>query len=177
MRWFWIDRFVEFTSGQRAVAIKNISLVEEELDGYFPLRPMFPPPLMIEGLAQTGGILVAEQRGFQERVVLAKVNKALFHRPALAGDRLTYTVDVEEINPQGAIVRGTIHIEDQLLGEAELVFAHLDDRFPKQLFNDIDFVRILRVYGLYDVGKLPDGSPIVMPDFLQTAEQREATGT
>jgi 3-hydroxyacyl-[acyl-carrier-protein] dehydratase len=171
MRWFWIDRFVEFTSGQRAVATKNVTLVEEELDGYFPGRPMFPPALMIEGLAQTGGILVAEQRAFQERVVLAKVNKALFQRPALAGDQLTYTVEVEEVNSQGAIVKGAVHGNGDPLGEVELVFAHLDDRFPKQLFNDLDFMRILRVYGLFEVAKNPDGSPIRIPDFLLAAER------
>src|SRR5690606_28532772 len=97
MRWVWIDRFVSFESGRRATSIKNVTLVEEQLDDYFPGRPMFPPSLMIEGLAQTGGILVAEHRGFQERVVLAKVNRALFHAPAHPGECLEYMTEVDEI--------------------------------------------------------------------------------
>ena len=60
MRWLWIDRFVEFERGRKAVAIKNVSIVEEEIDDYAPGFPIMPPALIIEGMAQLGGILVAE---------------------------------------------------------------------------------------------------------------------
>ena len=76
MRWFWVDRFEEFESGRRAVAIKNIALVEEQMDGYGPWLPLMPTSLIIEGLAQTGGLLVGEHNAFKERVVLAKLGKA-----------------------------------------------------------------------------------------------------
>ena len=55
MRWFWIDRFEEFVSGQSAVAIKNFSLGEETFHGYFPGHPVMPGSLILEGIAQTGG--------------------------------------------------------------------------------------------------------------------------
>ena len=57
MRWIWIDRFVEFESGRRAVAIKNVSLAEEHLHDHFPGYPIMPNSLITEGLAQTGGLL------------------------------------------------------------------------------------------------------------------------
>ena len=129
MRWFWIDRFVEFESGRRAVATKNVSLVEEQMDGYGPWLPVMPASLIIEGIAQTGGLLVGEHNAFQERVVLAKIGKAFFHRLALAGDTLTYTVVAENIQADGAICKATSHIDGQLHAEIDLVFAHLDDRF------------------------------------------------
>ncbi len=59
--------------------MKNVSLAEDHLHDHFPAAPLMPNGLMIEGLAQTGGLLVAEHSQFQERVVLAKVARARFH--------------------------------------------------------------------------------------------------
>ena len=66
MRWIWIDKFLEFRSGQFARAIKNLTLAEEHLHDHFPGYPVMPASLIIEGLAQTGGILVGEAGGFAE---------------------------------------------------------------------------------------------------------------
>ena len=57
MRWFWVDRFTEFVSGESATAEKNVSLSEEVVDEYAPGRTYFPSSLIVEGLAQTGGLL------------------------------------------------------------------------------------------------------------------------
>ncbi|MDA1050157.1 MAG: beta-hydroxyacyl-ACP dehydratase [Planctomycetota bacterium] len=174
MRWFWIDRFVEFESGRRAVATKNISLVEEQMDEYGPWLPVMPASLVIEGLAQTGGLLVGEHNAFQERVVLAKIGKAVFHRPALAGDTLTYTTVVENMQADGAICQGTSHINGQLHAEIDLVFAHLDDRFlGVDQFEPADFLRMLRLYRLYEVGRTKDEGPLKIPDHLLQAEQED----
>jgi len=56
MRWTWIDRFVSFESGKTATAVKNLSLAEDHLADHFPGFPVMPAPLILEGLAQTGGI-------------------------------------------------------------------------------------------------------------------------
>ena len=174
MRWFWIDRFVEFESGRRAVAIKNISLVEEQMEGYAPGLPVMPASLIIEGLAQVGGLLVGEHNAFQERVVLAKIGKAVFHRPAMAGETLTYTSVVENMQADGAICKGTSHIGDQLHAEIELVFAHLDQRFAGvDQFDPADFLRMLRLFRLYEVGRAADGGPLEIPDHLFRAEQED----
>lgn len=174
MRWFWIDRFVEFESGRRAVATKNISLVEEQMDGYGPWLPLMPASLIIEGLAQTGGLLVGERNAFQERVVLAKIGKASFHRPAMAGETLTYTVVVENIQADGAICNGTSHIGDELHAEVDLVFAHLDDRFfGVELFEPADFLRMLRLLRMFEVGRTDGGEPLKIPEHLLRAEREE----
>lgn len=60
MRWIWIDKFVEFQSRLSAVAIKNISLAEDYLHDLYPAFPIMPASLIIEGMAQTAGILVGE---------------------------------------------------------------------------------------------------------------------
>ncbi|HEX5102905.1 MAG TPA: beta-hydroxyacyl-ACP dehydratase, partial [Pirellulaceae bacterium] len=102
MRWFWIERFVEFERGRRAVAIKNVSLVEEELDEYTPGYPVMPNTLIIEGMAQTAGLLIGEMTGFEARVILAKIGKAVFHRYAIPGDSLRYTAVISDVNADGA---------------------------------------------------------------------------
>src|SRR5262245_41406760 len=122
MRWMWIDRFLEFESGHRAVAIKNVTLAEEVVDEYLPYNPIFPSSLIVEGLAQTGGLLVGEHNEYRERVVLAKLGKAIFHRPARPGEQLRYTAVVEEVNPQGAIVRCAAHVGTEPVADVEMVF-------------------------------------------------------
>jgi len=175
MRWFWIDRFLEFDSGKRAVAIKNVSLVEEQMDAYMPGLPVMPTSLIIEGLAQTAGLLVGERNQFRERVVLAKVGKAVFHKPALAGDTLTYTATIDVIEQEGAICNGTSRIGDSLQAEVELFFGHLDDERFKDvdLFEPTDFLRMLRLLGIYDVGRNEKGDLLEIPDHLLVAEQDE----
>ena len=176
MRWYWIDRFIEFESGRRAVATKNISLVEEQMDGYGPWLPMMPASLIIEGLAQTGGLLVGEHNAFKERVVLAKLGKAVFHFPAVAGDTLTYTAVVENIQADGAICKATSHIDDRLHAEVDFVFAHLDDRFQGvDLFEPAHFLRMLRLLRIFDVGRTDSGEPLKIPEHLLQAEREEFT--
>src|SRR5213078_3294447 len=92
MRWIWIDRFLEFQSGKSARALKNLSLAEDYFADHFPGYPVMPAPLILEGLAQTGGILVGEANDFREKVVLAKVPYARFFRDVLAGQRVIYEV-------------------------------------------------------------------------------------
>ena len=171
MRWYWIDRFLEFQRGERAVAIKCVAMVEEEIEGYSPGLPHLPFALVIEGMAQTAGLLIGEKNGFEDRVVLAKVNKATFHRPAFPGDTLRYTAVVQDIQRDGAIAGITSHIGDELQGEVEMMFAFLDERFPQgPLFDPVEFLMMIRSFGLYDVGRQADGSPLDVPEFYREAE-------
>src|SRR3954467_13193989 len=86
MRWIWIDKFVEFTPRTSATAVKNVTLAEEHLHDLYPAFPIMPHTLMIEGFAQTSGILVGEARNFAEKVILAKVSRATFHRIVRPGE-------------------------------------------------------------------------------------------
>lgn len=173
-RWMWLDRFTRFVRGQYAEAVKAVSLTDEPIDHYLPGFPVMPCSLIIEGLAQAGGALISELRGFEESVVLGKVGKAVFHRPALAGDTMTYHTEVADVQPEGAIVRGTSSIGNKLHAEVELSFAYLDDRLGGlDLIRPADLLRILRVYKLYDVGETEEGAPLNVPQRLLDAEDRE----
>jgi 3-hydroxyacyl-[acyl-carrier-protein] dehydratase len=151
MRWIWIDRFVEFVPGKSARAVKNLSLAEDHFADHFPGYPVMPAALILEGLAQTGGILVGQVNDFREKVVLAKVPFARFPREALAGDSLVYDVTILHHRPEGASVQGKVTAGDELVAEAEIFFAHLDQSRSGQLFGDENFVftgELKRILGL-----------------------------
>lgn len=169
MRWIWIDRFIEFESGKRAVAVKNVSLAEEHLHDHFPGSPLMPNSLVTEGLAQTGGLLVGEVHGFEEKVVLAKIPKAVYHFSAVPGDQLVYTATLEYIKDDGAMVTATSHVRDRLQAEMEIVFAHLnDDQRVKSLFEPKNFVFTMKLLGVFDVGRAADGSKMRTPAVLDS---------
>ena len=101
MRWFWIDRFIEFESGKHCTAVKNVTLAEEHLHDHFPGFPVMPGSLIIEGMAQTGGILLGETHQFQHMVILAKIPKTVFHSWACPGDTLHYHAVLEDVRAEG----------------------------------------------------------------------------
>lgn len=171
MRWMWIDRFLEFQRGKRAVAIKCVALTEEQIDNYCPGYPHMPNALIVEGMAQTGGLLAGEVNQFLERVVLAKIGKVIFHEVARPGDTLRYTAEIQDLKPDGCILHVTSHIGDKLQAEVEMVLAHLDQRFEGiDLFEPADFLRMLRLFGVYDVGRDEQGNPLVPPPHMLAAE-------
>lgn len=152
MRWFWFDRFVEFVPGERAVSVKNVSLAEEHLHDHFPGFPVHPASLMIEGMAQTAGILVGHARDFQEKVILAKIKQATFHRLVRPGEQLRFHARIEQLTEQAAATHGEIRCGEDLVGEIDLVFSHIDQNlsgqaFPKEnfVFTE-DFMALLKTY-------------------------------
>jgi 3-hydroxyacyl-[acyl-carrier-protein] dehydratase len=173
MRWYWIDRFLKFERGKEAVAIKAVTMTEEQIDMYLPGIPVMPASLIIEGMAQTAGLLVGEMSGFEERVVLAKISKAVFHCEAACGDVLRYSAVLQDVQKDGAIASVTAHIGDRLQAEVDLMFAFLDDRFPEgPLFEVEDFLVMLRSFRLYEVGVDEHGQPIEPPAMYLEVERQ-----
>jgi 3-hydroxyacyl-[acyl-carrier-protein] dehydratase len=140
MRWFWIDRFEQFDPGKRAVAVKCVTLAEEHLHDHFPFFPVMPNCLILEGMAQTGGILVGQMRNFEEKVVLAKVTKAVFHRHVRPGDSLRYEAVLENISEAGASIAGTATCQGEPVAEISLMFSHVDQNMGGMEFPEENFV-------------------------------------
>jgi 3-hydroxyacyl-[acyl-carrier-protein] dehydratase len=150
MRWLWIDRFLKFDSRKSARAVKNLSLAEDCFADHFPGYPVMPACLILEGLAQTGGILVGEANDFQEKVVLAKIISGRFRREALAGEQLVYDVEMLHLGDAAASVGGKVYsvrpgtpipeVLQDPFGEAEIFFAHLDKARSQQVFGERNFV-------------------------------------
>lgn len=158
MRWLWIDKFIAFESGSRAVAVKNCTLAEEHVHDLYPAFPLVPHSLLIEGMAQTAGILVGEARGFREKVILAKIGKACFTRLVRPGDTVEFHASIQTINETGASIEGVIRarsdggLED--VATIELMFSHIDQnlagtKFPKHNFVFTEqFKELLGTYRL-----------------------------
>lgn len=153
MRWIWIDKFLEFRSGEFARAVKNLTLAEEHLHDHLPGYPVMPASLIIEGLAQTGGILVGEAGNFEQKVVLAKIPRAEFFGVACAGDQLVYEVTLTDLRVEGAVVQGKAFLEGELLADVEIVFAHLDNTRSNQIFGPKNFVFTRQLLGILDMAR------------------------
>lgn len=163
MRWFWIDRFVEFKSGSHAKAIKNITLAEEHLHDHFPGFPVMPASLMLEGMAQTGGILLGERHQFAHVVILAKVPRMTFHSWACPGDTLTYSANLIDARDEGGMVEVQAHVGERLVADGEIVFAHVDDAAAGGgKIDQKNFVFSL-LRGVMEVGKAGDGTQSNVP--------------
>lgn len=140
MRWIWIDRFIEFESGRRATAVKNVSLAEEHLHDHWAAYPIMPASLMIEGMAQTAGILVGQARDFAEKVILAKITRAEFDDIVVPGDRLTYQAQIDVLAPEAAATKGVVLCNDRPIGRIDLMFSHIDQNLAGTRFPEENFV-------------------------------------
>lgn len=158
MRWLWIDTFTEFESGKRAVAVKNVTQSEDHLHDHFPGYPVMPASLMIEGMAQTAGILVGEARGFKEKVLLAKIRKARFDDYCVPGDRIRYEATIDSIDDAAAGTSGIVFKNDVRIGEIDLMFSHADQAEADLDMPEHNFVftdQFMDLLTAYNVGK-PD---------------------
>jgi 3-hydroxyacyl-[acyl-carrier-protein] dehydratase len=129
--------------------------------------------MIIEGMAQVGGLLIDQMEGFSGRVVLAKVSSSEFFFEAMPGDLLTFRAALVDKLDIGSLIRGTVHRDNDLQATIELLFATLsDERFDKvQLFEPAEFCRMIRLLKIFDVGINPDGSPIEIPQRMLDAER------
>ena len=140
MRWIWIDKFTEFTPRASATAVKNVSLAEEHLHDLYPAFPIVPHSLIIEGMAQTAGILVGEARNFEEKVILAKIGRATFHRLVRPGETITFDARVDQLSQEGASCSGRVTVGGDLVAEIELMFSHIDQNMAGVQFPEHNFV-------------------------------------
>ncbi len=175
MRWFWIDRFTEFESGRSATAVKTVTLSEDHLHDHFPGIPIMPNSLILEGMAQTGGLLVSQGHDFRHEVVLAKVTRATFHFPARPGDTLIYRATVENMKEDGALVSLTSHVEGRVQADVEIFFAYLVNGVDgRRLFEPEHLFSWLRMLRLFEVGHDADGRPLAASP--QLPDQRTCDG-
>jgi 3-hydroxyacyl-[acyl-carrier-protein] dehydratase len=126
MRWIWIDKFIEFTPRTSATTVKNVTLAEEHLHDLYPDFPIVPHSLIVEGFAQTAGILVGEARNFSEKVILAKVSRATFHRLVRPGDT--------------ASTSGQVTCGGDSVADIEMMFSHIDQNMAGLEFPEHNFV-------------------------------------
>ena len=175
MRWFWLDRFTEFVSGDRATALKAVSLSEDHLHDHWHAWPVMPHSLIAEGMAQASGLLVSESYRFAELVVLAKFSKCTFHGPVRPGETLTYHAKIDQLNDSGASAAVTGHVGERLQAQAEIFFARLNPQDLGRgdnirLFNPEHLLHWLRLVGVFEVGVDAHGERLRVEDYQFNAE-------
>lgn len=144
--------------GGRCVAIKNISAAEDVLHDHFPASteagsgvrtpplPCIPHSLVIEGMAQTAGILTGEAGGYREKVILAKVSGASFEGIAGPGTTLRFEAELERFDDNGSACRGRVLAIDSATGDGrafasiDLMFSHVDRNLAGRAFPAHNFV-------------------------------------
>jgi 3-hydroxyacyl-[acyl-carrier-protein] dehydratase len=125
-----VDRIVNLRSDESAVGIKNVTVNEPQFLGHFPSNPVFPGVLLIEGMAQTAGVLCLKSMGATEKpqlVYFLTIDKARFRKPVVPGDTVEY--HMTKINRRKMMwwFRGEAKVASELVAEAE-VGAIIADR-------------------------------------------------
>lgn len=108
------------------IAKKNVSMNEHFFQGHFPQAPIMPGVLILEALAQAGGVLI-HQKGYQHKIaLLLTVNEAKFRKPVVPGDDLFLHVNILHLGSRGGKVFGKALVNNQITTEAEIGFALMD---------------------------------------------------
>ena len=123
-----IDRVIEHVPGKKAVALKNVTINEPQFQGHFPERPLMPGVLIVESMAQVGGIIVTQMPDLPKGLfVFAGINNVKFRRPVVPGDQLENTCELLSIKRQRfGKVKGEAHVDGNLVCSGELMFSLVD---------------------------------------------------
>lgn len=122
-----IDRMVEIEGTQRAVGIKNVSVNEPFFQGHYPGDPIMPGVLVIEALAQVGGVLLSQELEHKGKVaVLLSIDKAKFRRAVRPGDQLVLEVQTVRVKSTSGHIKGRARVGADLVAEAEIKFILTD---------------------------------------------------
>jgi beta-hydroxyacyl-ACP dehydratase FabZ len=123
-----VDRVEEIYPGRSIVALKNVSIDEPFFQGHFPGRKIMPGVLIVEAIAQAGGILLFQSIPDPERklVVLSKIDNAKFRRPVVPGDQLRLEAEIVKLKAKFCRLRGRATVDGEVAVEGELVAGILD---------------------------------------------------
>jgi len=117
-----IDRVIEFEPQKRLVAIKSVSFNEPFFQGHFPGYPIMPGVLVVEAMAQAGGIIMTAEMPDREKklVVFSGIERAKFRRPVTPGDQLRIEVEVLAFRSRAGRIEGKAYVDGKLACEATL---------------------------------------------------------
>ena len=123
-----VDRILEFVPGKSAVGLKNVTFNEPHFQGHFPGRPLMPGVLIVEAMAQVGGVVLMQLPEVDNKLcVFAGIDKVRFRRPVVPGDQLIMTVELLSIKRRRfGKMQARAEVDGQLAAEGELMFSFLD---------------------------------------------------
>lgn len=123
-----IDRIVEMEKGKSIVAIKNVTYNEHFFQGHFPQQKVMPGVLLIEALAQAGGILIFHSIPEPEKVLLfmSKVDNAKFRKPVVPGDQLRLEAEILKLKSKFCQMKGKVYVDEELVAEGEVMASFMN---------------------------------------------------
>ncbi|MBA4392322.1 MAG: 3-hydroxyacyl-[acyl-carrier-protein] dehydratase FabZ [Desulfobacca sp.] len=125
-----VDRILELTLGEKVIGLKNVTINESFFQGHFPGRPVMPGVLILEAMAQTGGILAykstPEMRG--KLIYFLAIDKVKFRKPVIPGDQLILELSALRRGNKVWKMQGKAFVGESLVAEAELTAAIADDK-------------------------------------------------
>lgn len=124
-----VDRVIKLIPGDQIVALKNVTINEPFFQGHFPAKPVMPGVLIIEAMAQAGGILAYETAPSEKRnrlIYFMGMDKVRFRKMVLPGDQIILKAKILKFRSKVAKMSGTATVDDQLVAEAELMASFGD---------------------------------------------------
>lgn len=122
-----LDRVTEIKERESLVGFKNVTIGDNVFQGHFPGHPIYPGVMILEGMAQAGGILafksmgdMTEEEAANKVVYFMSIDKAKFRNPVKPGDKLEYRINVIKNKGQIWVLDGKAYVDDVLVSEAEL---------------------------------------------------------
>ena len=136
MRHFWLDRIVNLEPGVRASGVKAVALAEDQFEAHFPGNPVLPGVYLLEGLAQTAGVLIHQSIEGRLLAVLVSIERARFLTFARPGDQVRLETEIESLESTVARARGTALVGDRTIASARFTFTLIPpDRLIPQVYQ------------------------------------------
>jgi 3-hydroxyacyl-[acyl-carrier-protein] dehydratase len=121
-----VDRITNVVKNETLIGYKNVSISEQVFQGHFPGHPIYPGVMILEGMAQAGGILafqsmeMTKEEAAQKVVYFMSIDNAKFRAPVKPGDRLEYRISVMKHKGSIWMLKGEAYVDDKMVSEAEL---------------------------------------------------------
>ena len=125
-----IDRIIELEVGKRLVGIKNVTINEPFFQGHFPGHPIMPGVLLLEAMAQAGGVLAlksaAEQEIKNKLIYFMSIDKAKFRKPVVPGDQVRFEIEMIKVRGNIRSMKARAFVDGTLVSEAEMMAMIVD---------------------------------------------------
>ncbi len=119
-----VDRVLELEAGKQLKALKNVTINEPFFVGHFPAAPIMPGVLIVEAMAQAGGVLVfasAPPEAAGQPIYFMAIDKVRFRKPVVPGDQLIFSVEILKQRSKAVKLAGSASVDGQLVAEAEMM--------------------------------------------------------